>query len=141
MKSVLAVAALMTSFSVFAYSSPLDNVRDGVCKNIKIDYAKEIATCSARDAKSIIAGKVGVSLNDDELAMLDFAPMGPIELGIIPDADTNVIYSYVRYLTDKDGRALGILTIDGYANSEMGIMGRVDTRYNFRGEVVSIELK
>jgi hypothetical protein len=141
MKFFVLGAFLISSLSALASSSVLDSVSEKVCRNKKIDYQNDIATCSAKDAKSILAGKVSVSLDDEEVAMLDFIPMGPIELGIIPDADTSVIYSYIRYLTDQKGAAVGILTIDGYTNSEMGIRGRVDTRYNFRGEVVSIELK
>lgn len=141
MKSILASLLLISAVSVLASSSVLDSVSLKVCRNKKIDYRKEIATCTAKDAKSIIAGKVGMPLDNEELAMLDFVPMGPIELGIIPDADTSVIYSYVRYVTDENGGTVGILSIDGYTNSEMDIKGRVDTRYNFRGEVVSIELK
>ncbi len=141
MKTILAFTILLSSLSALASSSVLDSVSNKVCRNKKIDYIKEIATCSVKDAKAILAAKVGMSLDSEEIAMLDFVPMGPIELGIIPDADTSVIYSYVRYVTDENGGTVGILTIDGYTNSEMGIKGRVDTRYNFMGEVVSIELK
>ncbi len=141
MKIILASALLFSALSAIAGSSVLESVPDEVCKNIKIDYNKEIATCTAKDSKRILAAKVGATLTSEEYAMLDFSPLGPIELGVIPDADTSSIYSYTKYLNDKNGATVGILTIDGYVNSEIEMKGRVDTRYNLKGEVVSIELK
>lgn len=62
-------------------------------------------------------------------------------LGIMPDADTNLIYAYVRVLNDEEGAHVGYLVIEGYENSEMETKVQISTRYNMEGDLTSARLK
>lgn len=139
MKTIIAITLLVSSLSAFA--SNLDGVREDMCKEIKIDYKKEIATCKATNAKAVLAAKVGGKLTDAEYKALGFETYGSIDLGVISDADTNELFFYYRWLTDAAGKKVGVLLINGWENYEMQQSGRTDTRYNLKGEIVSIELK
>lgn len=142
MKSLLSLVAVLFSTAVLAgpYSA-LEGVPAELCPDIKIDYKNDIGTCKASNAKVVLAAKTGAKITTEEYRKIKFEVYGPIELGIIPDADSNSAYFYTNWLVDTAGKKVGIKTISGWYNSEMEASGRVDVRYNLKGEIVKIELK
>ncbi len=57
------------------------------------------------------------------------------------DDSTDSIYSYRRALLDKTaGKRIGVVAIDGYANSESEIRIKITTRFNAKGKIVSIKV-
>ncbi len=143
MKTIIVLSLLMSSLTAFAWpdQSNLEGVREDMCKDIKIDYKTDTATCTASNAKAVLAAKVGGKIADASYAALGFHTYGSIDLGVVVDADTNEIYFYHRWLTDAAGKKVGVLLINAWENYEMRQTGRTDTRYNLKGEIVSIELK
>lgn len=142
MKTILSLAALLLASAAIASPySALEGVPEELCPEIKIDYKKDIGTCKASNAKVVLAAKTGAKITTEEYKKLKFEVYGPIELGIIPDADSNSAYFYTNWLVDTAGKKVGIKTISGWYNTEMEASGRVDTRYNLKGEIVQIELK
>ncbi|MES2529215.1 MAG: hypothetical protein V4598_19165 [Bdellovibrionota bacterium] len=143
MKTIIVLSLLMSSLSAFAWpdQSNLEGVREDMCKDIKINYKTEVATCTASNAKAVLAAKVGGKVEDASYAALGFHTYGSIDLGVVVDADTNELFFYHRWLLDGAGKKVGVLLINGWENYEMRQSGRTDTRYNLKGEIVSIELK
>lgn len=143
MKTIIALSLLMSSLSAFAWpqTSRLDDLREDMCIDADIDHQKEIAICKASNAKAVLAAKVGGKITEASYLALGFHTYGSIDLGVIADADTNGIFSYHRWLVDAAGKKVGVLHIDGWENYEMVDSGRTDTRYNLKGEIVSVELK
>ena len=141
MKSLIALSLLFSAFSAFAYS-PFEDVTDEVCKRMKVDLKNDTAICwGAKDVKTVLGAKVGNNLTAAEGTALGFYTLGPIDIGIVPDADTNGIFSYTRWLVDASGKKVGILDINGWENYEMESRGRVDARYNLKGEIVWMAVK
>ena len=140
MKSFIVLTLLVSAFSAFAYS-PLEDVTEDICKKMKL-VNNETGICwGAKDVKTVLGAKVGNNLTTAEYSAIGFYTLGPIEMNIVPDADTNHIFSYTRWLVDASGKKVGILDINGWENYEMDARGRVDARYNLKGEVVWIAVK
>lgn len=144
MKSILAVSLLMSSLAAFAWpeSSALDDVREDICSAIKIDYKTDTAICTgAKNVREVLVAKVGDKLTPAEYKALGFYTYGAIDIGVVPDADTNAIFSYTRWLVNAAGKKVGVLSIDGWENYQMESRGRVDSKYNMKGEIVWIAIK
>lgn len=137
MKSVFGLVLTIFSMSVFAYYSPFDGVREEICPELREQKNADIAFCKADNAKAVLAAKKGAKV----ATPVKVSFYNAIDLGIIPDADSNDAFFYVNWLVDSTGKKVGYLTINGWFNTEMESRGRVDTRYNLKGQVVSIELK
>lgn len=135
MKSVLGLVLAFFSLSAFAYYSPFQDVPSEICPDLK--EVKDVAFCKAQNSKAVLAAKKG----DKVTTPVKVIFYNAIDLGIIPDADSNDAFFYVNWLVDSNGKKVGYLTINGWFNTEMESRGRVDTRYNLKGQVVSIELK
>ncbi|HEX4923846.1 MAG TPA: hypothetical protein VFV50_07160 [Bdellovibrionales bacterium] len=65
---------------------------------------------------------------------------GAVDLGLIPDADTDTIYVYPNVLRSA-GSLVGYLIVEGVANNEMGVRFQVTTRYNAQGRLVSVTVR
>lgn len=65
-----------------------------------------------------------------------------IELGILPDPDSDPIYSYKYELKDKESNTLvGYLSINGWINQEMGVKIQITTRYTVDGQLAAVSVR
>jgi hypothetical protein len=140
MKSILGLVLALFSLSVFAYS-PFQDVPAELCPQLKSERNSDVAFCKADNSKVVLAAKTGAKLTDAEYKKFKFDFIDAVTLGIIPDADSNQIFFYKNKLVDGNGKLVGYKSINGWENYEMEARGRVDVRYNLKGQIVSIELK
>ncbi len=133
MKTIIAVTLLMSSLSAFAHV--FEGVSEEFCKDMQI-VSDSVVHCTAANSQTVLAAKKG-----GDILAVPFNTYGAIDLGVIADADSNNAYFYSKWLVDASGKKVGVLTINGYYNSEMDVAGRVDVRYNMKGEIVSLEDK
>ena len=142
MKAIIALTLLMSSLSVFAW--PGDHVFNGVpdeqCPERTI-VSDSVIVCKSANTKIVLAAKKAGDVSAAEYAKLGFYTYDAVDLGVIVDADTSGAYFYTKWLVDAGGKKVGVLTINGYHNSEMEVSGRVDVRYNLKGQIVSMESK
>lgn len=74
-----------------------------------------------------------------KLNRLPIDTLDPIfDLGLMPDADTDVIYTYFNNLTNDEGRVVGYLQIIGLNNSEMEERIQANVRYTKSGKMASV---
>ena len=131
---------LLALVSLNALADDFHDVSEELCPEIKVDRMKKMATCKATNANQVLLGNVGDSVKGPLPS--GFNLYNAIEIGIIPDDSSSDIYFYTRWLLDKSRKKkIGVLTINGWQNSEWRASGRVDVRYNMKGEIVSITLK
>lgn len=137
MKTFIAVSFLMSSLSAFAWQEThvFEGVTEEYCKDKKI-VSSSVIQCTAANSQTVLAAKKG-----RDILSVPFNTFGAIDLGVIADADSNNAYFYSKWLVDDSGKKVGVLTINGYYNTEMEVTGRVDVRYNMKGEIVSLEHK
>ncbi|WPU66250.1 hypothetical protein [Peredibacter starrii] len=140
MKSLILLSLLAISTSAFSYYNPFEGVPAEICPGMKVDQRKVMAVCDHFRAERVLSARVGRPLSPQELKLNRSKLLSPSELGIIPDADTTVLFSYVRYVLNDRNLEVGMITIDGWKNNETGEVGRVDTRYTNQGQVISIQL-
>lgn len=139
--NALFLPLLVLMFSSIGYSYPqsrLEGLASDFCKNMKIDYRKDVATCEAQSAAKVQRAKVGAQLTPEEIRGLGFNLYGAVDLGLVPDADSNTAYFYVRWLLNSKRERVGVLTIEGWYNTEMETSARFDVRYNLIGEAVRV---
>ena len=141
MKQLFLFSLLAFAIQAFAYYDPFEGVPTSICPGMKVDQRNVIATCTNYNPERVISARVGGPLSPQDLRTYRSKLLSPSDLGIIPDADTAVLYSYVRYVLNDRNMEVGIITIDGWKNNETGEVGRVDTRYNLQGQVISIQLR
>jgi len=137
----LVLPLLVLTFSSIGFSYPrsrLESLAPEVCKNIKIDYRKDVATCEAQSSTKVLTAKAGAQLTPEEIKGLGFYLFDAISLGLVPDADSNTAYFYVRWLLNSKRERVGVLTIEGWSNTEMETSARFDVRYNLIGEAVRV---
>lgn len=139
MKSAIGLVLAFFSLNVFSYYSQFDGVPEEICPELK-EGKYDIAFCKADNSKAVLAAKTGNKLTDVDSRNKNFYFHDVVELGIMPDADTSTVYFFSFWLLDGNGKKVGYKTVNGYTNSEMEVSGRVDVRYNLKGEAVSIEL-
>ena len=133
MKTIIAATILMSSLSAFAHV--FDGVSEEFCRDKKI-VSSSLVHCEGADAQTVLGAKKA-----GDVYSVPFDTYGAIDLGVIPDADSNNAYYFSKWLVDASGKKVGVLTINGYYNSEMRTTGRVDVRYNMKGEIISLEDK
>lgn len=141
MKTTLALLLLITSFTAFARNTiaiSIDDTVEGFCPDYKMDTKNDIAYCKASNAKEVIKAKVGAALTDQELKALGFEIRGAIDVHLVPDADSDIAYFYTRWLVNSAGKKVGIITIEGWFNTEMDASERFDVRYNLKGQAVMV---
>jgi len=132
------LALVFTSIGNAYPKSRLEGLASDFCKNMKIDYRKDIATCEAQSAAKVLRAKVGAQLTADEIKGLGFYLSNAVDLGLVPDADSNTAFFYVRWLLNSKSEHVGVLTIEGWYNAEMESSARFDVRYNLKGEAVRV---
>lgn len=132
---------LFSATAIARTYSSFDHVDPAFCPDIKIDFKKDIAYCKALNAAEVMNAKVGSHLTATELRQLGFHTYGAVDAGIVPDADSNTAYFYTRWLLDSTGKHVGVLTIEGWYNTEMEASARYDVRYNLTGETVMASAK
>jgi hypothetical protein len=138
---VLVLPLLLSIFSSIGNAYPksrLEGLDSDFCKNMKIDYRKDIATCEAQSAAKVLRAKVGAHLTAEEIKGLGFYLSNAVDLGLVPDADSNTAYFYVRWLLNSKRERVGVTTIEGWYNTEMESAARFDVRYNLLGEAVKV---
>lgn len=109
------------------------------CK--KMEISKELLSCKgAKNFKAVIIAEVGSKYIGAGLDAIGENDLDVIfELGIMPDADTNGIYSFVRKLVDEDTKKqIGYITYEGFENYEMGVRIQVVKRFNLAAELVTV---
>lgn len=138
---VLVLPLLVSIFSSTGFSYPrsrLESLAPEVCKNMKIDYRKDAATCEAQSSTKVLRAKAGAQLTLEEIKGLGFYVFDAISLGLVPDGDSNTAFFYVRWLLNSKFERVGVLTIEGWYNEEMESSARFDVRYNLKGEAVRV---
>ena len=136
---VLPLLVLVVSSVGYSYpKSRLEALAPEFCKNMKIDYNKDVATCEAQSSAKVLRAKAGAQLTPEEVKGLGFHLLGAVDLGLVPDADSNTAYFYVRWLLNSKRERVGVLTIEGWYNTEMETSARFDVRYNLIGEAVRV---
>ncbi len=133
------------AFGASAIASDLrysfDVMDDKFCVEKELSADEETIYCKASNAKAVGAAKAGTELTDSEYKKLGFHTAAAVDVGLVPDADSNTAYFYTRWLLNDDGDKVGVLTIEGWYNEEMEDSARFYTRYNLKGETVSIQSK
>lgn len=139
MKKYLLITAMVFSGSVFADMSYSFNViSDKFCPEKELSKDAETISCKASNAKAVKAAKVGDELTSKDYKQLGFSNAYAVDIGLVPDADSNTAYFYTRWLLNEDGKKVGVITIEGWFNEEMEDSSRFYIRYNLKGEAVVI---
>ncbi len=138
MKAVLIGISLLATSAVYAQglSYFFENVSEEFCPNKEIDYDNDSVTCDASDSGMVSAAKVGKELTYSESQGLGFYTFGAVDAGMVPDDGSHTAYYYKRWLVDSSGRKVGVLTIEGWTNSDLEDAAKFKVRYNLKGEVV-----
>lgn len=139
MKNVILVAlSVLVALPALARYSRFEGIREVFCPTPSIDYDKDVLTCGVSNADVVISARVGKALTADESKNLGFFIYGAVDLGIVPDADSDTAYFYTRWLLNPRGEKVGVLTIEGWTNSEMEDSAQFRVRYDLQGEVVIV---
>lgn len=112
------------------------------CKHLEIN--RDVLSCKgAKDFKEVKKAKVGSRYIGPGLDAIGENDLDVIfDLGIMPDADTNKIYSFVRKLVDsKTNKQIGYITYEGFENSEMQVRLQVVKRFNLAAQLVSVKVE
>lgn len=140
--ALLFTACVLVSSVGHAYrSSRMEGLSSELCKSIKIDYRQDVATCEADSARTVLRAKVGAQLTQAELQGLGFSTYGAVDLGLVPDADSNTAYFFTRWLINSKRERVGVITVEGWYNTEMEASAKFTVRYNLKGEVVKVSEK
>jgi hypothetical protein len=138
---VLALPLLVLVVSSVGNAYPqsrLESLASDFCKNMKIDYRKDVANCDAQSSAKVLRAKTGAQLTSEEIRGLGFDLSSAIDLGLVPDPDSDTAYFFVRWLLNSKRERVGVLTIEGWYNTEMESAARFDVRYNLLGEAVRV---
>lgn len=126
----------LASLSTFAATSPFDSISEKLCKDPKFDYKNDTVSCTADNAVEVEDARIGAKLTKKELSNLKFSLYDAVTAGFVVDADSNTAYFYTRWLLNDEGKKVGVITMEGWYNSEMESSARFDLRYNLKGEMV-----
>jgi hypothetical protein len=108
----------------------------GVCAGPRVNsYGDFVACTRAHDFQAVRQAKKAGAVRPPQFVSNRFS--GAIELGLMPDADTNGIYHYVNALVEPNGKRVGYLVVDGYENSEMQVRAQLTATYNLKGDLIS----
>lgn len=142
MKFTLSLIALIfLSLSAQAdYNDPFQDVSEEACPDRTFDKTNEILYCKAENSKEVLSAKIGGQFKSADLKKLGFFTYSAVDIGLVPDADSSTAYFYTRWLVNSAGKKVGVVTIEGWHNSEMESSARFDTTYNLKGQVVSIQI-
>lgn len=141
-KKLLIVLLALGTCSAYAQGfSYFEDVTEEFCADKKIDYRNDSVYCKASNSQVVIKAKVGATVTAAEYKKLGFYTFEAVEAGMVPDDSSHTAYFYTRWLLDGTGKKVGIITIEGWTNSEMETAARFDVRYNLKGEVVMASAK
>lgn len=138
---LMAMVAFASATASANRSSYFDDVDSSFCKDIEIDYKRDIATCVASDADEVKKAKVGKALTAAEIRGLKFPTVNAVDVGIVPDDSSDTVYFFRRWLVNAKGYRVGVITFEGWHNTEMELAARFDIRYNLKGEPVLLSMK
>ena len=139
MKKYLLITAMVFGTSAFAdLSYSFDVLSESFCPEKEISKDAETISCKASNAKAVKEAKIGDELTSKDYKRLGFTNSYAVDIGLVPDADSNTAYFYTRWLLNEDGKKVGVITIEGWFNEEMEDSARFYIRYNLKGEAVVI---
>ena len=133
---LLGTLLLLTSLTYAGRFSYFENVYPEFCPDKFIDYKNDAVFCRASNPQVVINAKVGPAITKDEYSKITFSTYSATDANIVPDDSSNTVYYFTRWLVDATGKKVGVMTIEGWTNSEMEDGARFDIRYNLKGEVV-----
>ena len=144
MKTLLLL--LSVGFITTAHAEYVDGLVPEACK---ITSRKgETVTCAAKNAAIVNRAKADAknltSADWKRLVQNGYQPkvdLDAVSLGILPDADTNHLYGFDRFLRDELGSIVGVLQISGYANSETGDRIQLNLWTNLQGQITRLSVK
>ncbi len=140
MKKLLTLALVLFGTSSFAETFRLSTDAEAKCPGVEIE-GSELFWTQAKYFNQVLKAKVGGPYKGPGLEVISENDLDVIhDLGIMPDADTNGIYSYVRYLRDSSNKHVGYMLIEGFENYEMGVRLQVTKRLNILGEVIKVSV-
>ena len=138
MKSLIAALVLTLATSAFA-SSEFRDVEEELCPGLK-EISHLVALCTkVGGAREVYNASLKNKVELEKLpAVVEFYNI--VELNIWPDDSTSMMYWYPSELYNNHGKKVGYRVFHAYHNSEMESVIKVETRYNLRGKLVSIDL-
>lgn len=146
MKKSLIFVLTAVLFSASAQAAYIDGLIEEACK--VVTKKNETVTCAARNAKIVNSAKADAkAITTAQYKALVKNGYNPVvtldarDLGILPDADTSLIYGYNRFLRDEYGTVVGVLDISGYANSETGDKIQLNLWLNLQGQITRASVK
>jgi hypothetical protein len=138
MKKALILALLVSPISAMAWDGYFENKDfSDFCKGYRtVKYGNGLECRKAEGFLEVKNAKVGA--NTKVPKALWGKVLSAIDLGVLPDADTSEIYSYTRELLNEQGEIVGYYFIDGYNNSEMDLTLKMNSKYNTKGDLISV---
>ena len=138
MKSLIAAIIFTLTSSAFA-STEFRDVEESMCPGLK-EISHLVALCTkVGGAREVYNTSLKNKVDVDALPeIVEFYNV--IELGIWPDDSTSMMYMYSSILFNDEGRQVGYRVFHAYHNTEMESVIKLETRYNLRGKLVSIDL-
>jgi hypothetical protein len=145
MKFAIVLVSLLFGTVSYAAEGALTGVEDipafkKSCSGLRLMNDGDQVVCWGTDgAREIMRAKVGDKISTPTT---DMDIWDAIQLGVLPDDSTSVMYSYQRALINgTTGKKIGVMYIDGYQNSEMEVRVKITTRLNNKGRLVSIKVE
>ena len=141
MRVFLVMMLSFISAIALAYDGAFSNKDfSSICAGPVISDDGMVLACTKEKGYSKVAkAKVGSNVSRLPRAIQRLDPIFGFD--VLPDADTNVIYSYNRELLNRQNEVVGYLVIDGLVNSEMEVKVQIKHRYNLLGNLVSASVE
>ncbi len=136
MKALIAMISVLTAFNCFAWDLSVEGLSEEACPQRKVVDRESTIYCKSINAAQVKTAKVGAKVTTEEYNKLGFYTGAAVDLGIVVDADSNTVYFHTRWLLDSKNKKIGIITMEGWVNSEMQSSARFDIRYNLKGQIV-----
>ena len=142
----LALFLVLALGSQLAYAQgPLSNVQLPVesCPGLSVaNRGYQLECQSSFNFATVKSAKVGENIKDlRAIGIKNLDWYGAVELGVLPDPDTSIVYAYNRKLLDRNDKVVGIMSIEMYVNNEMDVRVKLVSRYNIKGKLVSARVE
>jgi hypothetical protein len=124
-----------------ARNSRVANATSKFCPGPRYVEPTDTIFCRSENSQLVKEARVGGAISSEDLRKLKVTLVPAVEAGFVPDADSDTVYFFTRWLVNAQGGKVGIITFEGWVNSEMGQSARFDIRYNLKGQVVSASEK
>jgi hypothetical protein len=104
------------------------------------DDGKTVICNVKRGGDEVMQARAGERLSKSESARTPAVSRAKTaqELHLISDADFRLNFIYTRWLMDVSGKRVGIVLFEGWENTETNSQILFTSRYNMRGELVSV---